>query len=164
LESEKGIDYTRLRDLLAAGNWKEADTETRQKMLEVMEQQHRGYLDNEDIENFPCQDLRTLDRLWVHYSHERFGFSVQKRIWLEEGGKPGVYNLVAYQKFGDRVGWRVHDNWKFYSDLTFSLNAAVGHLPLGLSIGWGDGAIELVGVEGDVEVDCLFSRVEICEF
>lgn len=164
LESEKGIDYTRLRDLLAAGNWQEADIETRKKMLEVMEQQHRGYLDNEDIENFPCQDLRTLDRLWVHYSHERFGFSVQKRIWIEEGGKPGVYSLVVYEKFGDRVGWRVNDNWKFYSDLTFSLNAAVGHLPLGLSIGWGDGAIELVGVEGAVEVDCLFSRVEICEF
>jgi serine/threonine protein kinase len=163
LESEKGIDYTRLQDLLATKNWKEADRETRQKMLEVMEQQERGYLDNEYIEKFPCQDLRTIDRLWVHYSDERFGFSIQKRIWIEEGGKSGVYNLAVYEKFGDRVGWRVNDNWKLYSDLTFTSMAPLGHFPLGLSLGWGDGAIELVGVEGAVEVDCLFSRVEACE-
>jgi serine/threonine protein kinase len=163
LKSEQGIDYTRLRDLLAAENWQEADRETRQKMLEVMGQQQRDYLDNEDIGKFPCQDLQIIDRLWVHYSDQRFGLSVQKRIWTAEGGKPGVYNLVVYEKFGERVGWRVNDNWKLYSDLTFTSNAAPGHLPLGLSLGWGAGAIECVGVEGAVEVDCLFARVETCE-
>ena len=163
LESEKGIDYRRLQDLLAEHNWKEADQETREKMLEVMGQKQRGYLDNEDIEKFPCKDFRTIDRLWLHYSNKHFGFSVQKQIWLEEGGKPGVYNLIAYEKFGERVGWRVSHNWKLYSELTFHSNMLAGHLPLGLSIGWGDGAIELVGVEGAVEVDCLFSRVDSCE-
>ncbi len=163
LESEKGIDYSRLRDLLAANNWKEADGETRQKMLEVMEQQQRGYLDGEDMEKFPCKDLRTIDRLWVYYSGGRFGFSVQKRIWIEEGGKPGVYNLAVYEKFGDKVGWRENDNWKLYSDLTFTSDIPFGHLPLVMSIGWGAGAIELVGVEGAVEVDSFFARVEACE-
>ena len=163
LESEKGIDYTRLRDLLVAKDWQEADRETRQKMLAVMGQQQRGYLDNEDIEKFPCKDLRTIDRLWLHYSDKRFGFSVQKQIWIAEGGKPGVYNLAVYEKFGDRVGWRVNDSWKLYSELTFPSTAAPGHLPFGLSIGWGEGAMNLVGVEGAVEVDCLFSRVESCE-
>jgi serine/threonine protein kinase len=162
LESEVGIDYTKLRDFLAAGNWKEADRETCQKMLEVMGQQHRGYLDNEHIENFPCKDLRTINQLWTHHSNKHFGFSVQKRLWQEEGGKPGVYDSTVYEKFGDRVGWRVNHNWKSYADLTFSLNAPQGHLPLGLSIGWGDGAMELVGVEGAVEVDRLFSLVETC--
>lgn len=162
LESEKGIDYTQLQDLLAAGKWKEANEETRLKMLDVMGQQERGYLDNLDIEKFPCKDLRTLDQLWVHYSKERFGFSVQKRIWMDEGGKPGIYNLSVHERFGDRVGWRVNDHWRPYSDLNFTLNSAFGHLPLGLSLGWGIGAIELVGVEGAVEVDCLFSRVEAC--
>ncbi|HEY9831791.1 MAG TPA: serine/threonine-protein kinase [Stenomitos sp.] len=163
LESEKGINYKRLQDLLAQQNWKEADKETREKMIEVMGQKQRGYLDNEDIEKFPCKDLTTIDRLWLHYSHKRFGFSVQKQLWIEEGGKPGVYNLIAYEKFGERVGWRVNDNWKLYSDLVFNSNMVPGHLPLGLSIGWGDGAIELVGVEGAVEVDCLFSRVNSCD-
>jgi serine/threonine protein kinase len=163
LVSEKDIDYTQLRALLAAKDWREADRETRKKMLEVMGQERRGYLDNEDIEKFPCTDLRTIDQLWVHYSNERFGFSVQKRIWTEEGGKPGVYNLTVYEKFGHRVGWRLNNNWKLYSETQFTLNASPGHLPLGLSVGWGDGAIEMVGVEGAVEVDCLFSRVDICE-
>jgi serine/threonine protein kinase len=162
LESEGGIDYTRLRDLLVAGKWKEADEETRQKMLEVMGQQQRAYLNNEDIEKFPCRDLRTINELWMYYSSDRFGFSVQKRIWIEEGGKPGVYDSKAYEKFGDRVGWRVNDNWKLYADLTFSLDNPPGYLPFGLSIGWGAGAIELVGVEGAVEVDRLFSLVETC--
>lgn len=163
LESEKGIDYTKLRDLLSAGKWKEADEETRQKMLEVMGQQQRGYLDNEDIEKFPCQDFRTIDQLWVYYSKERFGFSVQKRIWMEEDGEPGVYDPKAYEKFGERVGWRENDTWKPYTEVNFTSTAPVGHLPLGLSIGWGVGAIELVGVEGAVEVDCLFSKVEDCK-
>lgn len=163
LKSERGVDYTKLRDLLAAKNWKAADKETRKKMLEVMGQQQRGYLNEEDIEKFPCKDLRTINHLWVHYSNARFGFSVQKRIWLEEGGKPGFYDERVYEKFGDRVGWRVNDNWRLYSDLTFSTNDDPGHLPLGLSIGWATGTIELVGVQGAVEVDCLFSLVESCQ-
>ena len=163
LDSEKGVDYTKLRDLLAAGNWQQADEETRLKMLEVMGQQGRGYLDGEDIEKFPCKDFDTIDQLWLYYSENRFGFSVQKQIWLEEGGKKGIYDERVYEKFGDRVGWRKDGNWRLYSDLTFSANEVAGHLPLGLSIGWGVGAIKFVGVQGAVEVDCLFSLVDNCE-
>lgn len=36
LESEKGVDYTRLRNLLTAGEWKEADQETADRMLEAI--------------------------------------------------------------------------------------------------------------------------------
>ncbi len=36
LSSEKGIDYTKLRDLLAAKNWKEADTETYRVMIQAV--------------------------------------------------------------------------------------------------------------------------------
>jgi serine/threonine protein kinase len=161
LKSEKSIDYTRLHDLLAAGNWQEADRETSQKMLEVMGQQQRGYLNDEDIENFPSQDLRTIDRLWVRHSSYRFGFSVQKRIWMEAGGQPGAYDRQVYEQFGDRVGWRENNTWKSYSDLTFSSNAPPGHLPLGLGMGWGVSDRELVGVESAIEVECLLSRIEM---
>jgi hypothetical protein len=37
LQSEKGVDYIRLRDLLKAGRWKEADEETAHRMLEAVE-------------------------------------------------------------------------------------------------------------------------------
>lgn len=36
LDSEKGIDYTRLRDLLAANNWKEANEETCRVMIQAV--------------------------------------------------------------------------------------------------------------------------------
>lgn len=163
LNSEKGVDYTKLQELLSSGNWQEADEETRLKMLEVMGQQERGYLDGEDIEKFPCKDFSTINQLWLYYSKNRFGFSIQKQIWIEEGGKSGIYDERVYEKFGDRVGWRKDGNWRLYSDLTFSSNDLPGHLPLGLSIGWGVGAIKFVGVQGAVEVDCLFSLVNNCE-
>lgn len=128
LSSEKGVDYTRLRDLLKAGKWKEADKETVRVMLKAAGKQPDDYLNPEDIEKFPCTDLRTIDQLWVRYSNGRFGFSVQKRIWESVG--QDIY------KFGDRVGWRkgiletsINKQWLYYNDLTFSLEAPEGHLP-----------------------------------
>ena len=67
LVSAVGVDYTKLRDLLVAKNWKEADLETKKRMLEVAGRESQGYLDIEDLENFPCQDLGTIDKLWVKY-------------------------------------------------------------------------------------------------
>ena len=38
------------------------------------------------MKNFPCQDLGTIDKLWVEYSDGKFGFSVQKKIYQDLGG------------------------------------------------------------------------------
>jgi S1-C subfamily serine protease len=65
-------DYTKLEQLLAAGKWQEADTETANKMLEVAGKQKQGWLDDESIKNFSCPDLRAMDRLWVKYHNESF--------------------------------------------------------------------------------------------
>ncbi|KAB8335219.1 hypothetical protein SD80_002430 [Scytonema tolypothrichoides VB-61278] len=131
--SEPRVDYTRLREFLAAGKWKEADRETADLILKVADREQEGWLKNEDMENFPCQDLRTIDGLWVKYSNGHFGFSVQQGIWQEVGGK---VNKVTECLLGDRVGWRVKSNWLpydhdwlGYSNMTFSLNAPRGHLP-----------------------------------
>jgi hypothetical protein len=127
LSSERGVNYTRLRDLLKTGEWKEADQETFAVMLKATGRENERYLDTQSIQNFPCTDLRTIDQLWVKYSGGRFGFSVQKRIWESEG--------KDYYKFGDRVGWRKgmfwNKEWLYYNELTFSTNAPIGHLPLG---------------------------------
>jgi serine/threonine-protein kinase len=131
LSSECGIDYYRLRDLLAAGEWKAADEETSDKMLAVIGKKDWWDVTREDIGKFPCTDLRTIDRLWVKYSNGHFGFSVQKRIWQIVGGQPGVYDYDIYQKFGDTVGWYQKDKWIGRSDITYNLNAPQGHIPLG---------------------------------
>lgn len=130
LKSARGVDYTNLRDLLAAGKWKEANEETRKVMLKATRREKQGWFTTESINNFPCDDLRMIDQLWVKYSQGRFGFSVQKKIWLECGGK------VDYEtecKLGDRVGWRERGSWLNYDKLTFNKQAQEGHLPV---VGW----------------------------
>ena len=129
LVSAVGMNYERLRDLLAAENWKEADWETTVILLKVSGRSNEHWLRVEDIENFPSPDLCTIDQLWVQYSNGRFGFSVQKRIWESVGGKLGADWTIS-DKFGDRVGWRVNGDWlSSQDDHTFSLSASEGHLP-----------------------------------
>ncbi|MEG3971849.1 GUN4 domain-containing protein [Microcoleus sp. T2B6] len=159
LESEKGIDYSHLARLLAAKNWRGADEETSVKMLEVMQQNSRGYLSEEDIRKFPAKDLQTIDQLWVRHSHRRFGFSVQKGLWLKLGGKPGVYDATVWEKFGDRVGWRVNSQWVYYSELNFTSKAKPGHLPGGTVFGWEGGV--LCGVLGLGGIWFLLSRRDL---
>ncbi|MGB5960276.1 MAG: GUN4 domain-containing protein [Coleofasciculaceae cyanobacterium] len=136
LSSERDIDYTRLRDLLKAGNWKEADHETLLVILKAAGREGTEYLTIESIESFPCADLHTVDQLWFKYSGGQFGFSLQKEIWLSVGGELGEYNNATYEQFGLRVGWRDRNGvkilrgWTKYDDLNFSLTwAPVGHLP-----------------------------------
>ena len=127
--SAVGMDYIDLRNLLAAKKWQEADEETARVMLEVAGREKERYLDRESIEKFPCEDLRTIDRLWVKYSNGRFGFSVQKRIYQSLGGTR-EYDSKVWEAFGDRVGWRKNNNeWLYYKDLTFSEQAPEAHLP-----------------------------------
>lgn len=140
LLSEKGIDYTHLRDLLAAGRWREADGETANKMLELTNRTQEGWLDVEDINYFPCKDLRTIDRLWVKYSDGRFGFSVQASIYQELGGTR-EYNREIWQTFGDRVGWRKEGKWLSSSDLTYIERALPLYCPPVLESGSSDDPI-----------------------
>ena len=126
LKSARGVDYTRLRDLLATGEWKEADEETLKVMLKAARREKESYFNRESIENFPCDDLRMIDQLWVKYSQGHFGFSVQKKIWLECGGK---VDHETEEKLGDRVGWRKRGSWLIYYELTYNKQAQEGHLP-----------------------------------
>ncbi len=143
LVSAKSVDYQNLDELLAAGEWKQADEETAIKMLEVIGRHKEGWLRGEDIDNFPCEDLGIIDQLWIKYSNGRFGFSVQQRIYESVGGTK-TYNKKIWENFGDRIGWRKQGNWLLYDELIFKPNAPKAHLPL-LRIG---GVGEGVGVRG----------------
>jgi GUN4-like/Caspase domain len=128
LASEKGIDYTQLRDLLKVQNWREADKETAKLMLKVANREKEGWLDVESINNFPCADLRSIDQLWVKYSNGHFGFSVQKRIYQSLGGTE-KYDEKIWNAFCYRVGWKKEGSWVYYSNITFGLEAPEAHLP-----------------------------------
>lgn len=119
--SAVGMDYSRLCDLLAAGNWQEADRETAAIMLRVYGLEKEGRFSVEDIQNFPCRDLRTIDKLWLQYSNNRFSFSIQNQIWQSVE--------KSYEAFGEAVGWRRGNSWMSYSELIFNITAPQGHLP-----------------------------------
>jgi hypothetical protein len=154
LVSERGVDYKNLRDLLVAGEWQKADRETETVMIQASGREQDGWLSEEDLEAFPCEDLRIIDELWVKYSNGHFGFSVQKGIWESIEGTNKDEDVEVWKQFGDKVGWRVNDSWVGYRNLTFSMDAPEGHLP------------EWVFVSGFVGGGFfgsgLFSRIETC--
>lgn len=150
LRSEKGIDYTKLRDLLKAEKWKEADKETYEVMIRAVGKESGSWFTSKELLNFPCADLKTIDHLWVNYSNGHFGFSVQKKIYVECGAKlDGKYpGDQIWSKFADRVGWRKDDKWIRYSKIDHSFSSPKGISPwAGGARGWG----------------VLFSRTETCE-
>ncbi len=133
-------DFTQLNQYLAEGKWKEADQETANIMLKIMGRESEGWLTVDNCKNFPRKELKIIDQLWLKYSNDKFGFSVQKQIWLDLGGKIGEYDYHTYEKFADRIGWRKNNEWLSYSELIYDKNTALqGHLPLPGGFWWGVG-------------------------
>jgi hypothetical protein len=52
LSSEKGINYTRLRDLLAAQEWEEADEETYEVMIKAVGKKPSDGLTSDELFQF----------------------------------------------------------------------------------------------------------------
>lgn len=158
------IDYTGLRDFLAAGKWRDADGETVALMLQVVGKSKDEKLSLLDLENFPCLQLQKINQLWVDYSQGRFGFSVQKSIYFdvvkridESFGKNRKYYKMIWQNFSNVVGWQVQGESKYYQDMDFSLNAPFGHLPILWCVKF---KVENFGV--GVWRDTFFNRVNSC--
>lgn len=140
--------YIKLRDLLAAKKWKEADEETANFMLKASNRESSGYLVSEDdIKKLPIEVLLTINQLWVEHSGGHFGFSVQKKIYLEVS--------KDYDKLGDRLGWKKEGNWLYWENLNFSKQAPKGHLPSGISA---LGTVEGLIWDGCNVVPALLSR------
>ncbi|WP_375469726.1 AAA-like domain-containing protein [uncultured Nostoc sp.] len=103
--------YAQLEYFLKAKNWKSADRKTSQLMLNIAKRDEQGYLDYDNINNFSCPDLQKIDHLWVN-ADNRFGFSVQKEIWIKTGNRLGIkpedWNNLDYKnyiQFAKAVGW-----------------------------------------------------------
>ncbi len=121
LASDVGADYSRLRDLLAAKDYEAANRETFQVMLMVARRQKEGWFDTEDIERFPCTDLRTINQLWQHFSRGHFGFSIQSKVYQQVEG--------SYERFAYELGWREDQDWVNYVDLSRVNLVPAGYLP-----------------------------------
>ena len=127
--------YGHLRDLLKAGQWRQADEETQNLILRLAKRIKARWLLPESIDKLPCQDLCKIDSLWVKYSNQQFGFSVQKKIYAECGGKPdGTYQSFSWNRFCERVGWIIEGEWASYSSFILDLSAPQGQFPSGVRV------------------------------
>lgn len=125
LESDRQIDYRLLQQLLAEGDFQTADSLTRQKLCELagVAAVSRKWLYFTEVEQFPSTDLHTINSLWWVHSEGKFGFSVQRKIWLSVG--------QDFPKLWPKINWKNGNNWTQYpNEFIWDLSAPVGHLPL----------------------------------
>ncbi|MEM8831395.1 MAG: GUN4 N-terminal ARM-like repeat domain-containing protein [Cyanobacteria bacterium P01_G01_bin.19] len=125
LESERGVDYQPLLQLLAQSDFQGADVLTLQKLCELAGAAAvaRKWVYFTEVESFPVTDLRTLDRLWLMNSEGKFGFSVQRKIWLSVG--------KDFARLWTKIDWKKDNIWTRYpKEFVWDLSAPVGHLPL----------------------------------
>jgi len=100
--------HQKLEEYLKQGQWKEADEESYQVMIDVLGKQKGDLFRVEELQDFPCEALLTIDELWVKYSQGKFGFSVQKEIFRKCGYKLDGSTITSevLTDFMDEVGWR----------------------------------------------------------
>lgn len=123
--TEQGIDYGSLQELLVQQDFEEADRLTLAKLCELAGPTavKRKWVYFTEVEQFPVMDLRTIDQLWLIYSEGKFGFSVQRRLWLSLGQN--------WDKFWPRIAWKDDNIWTRYpGGFIWDLSAPDGHLPL----------------------------------
>ncbi|MFQ4138363.1 GUN4 domain-containing protein [Nodosilinea sp. PGN35] len=180
LVSEKGINYNKLHDLLQAGQWRDADRETRSLIFKIVERYEDAYaLKKRDFLTASCADLKMIDRLWLEQSDEQWGFSAQKRIYLECGasldGKFPGHEIL--DEFYNHIGWKKGKGCITYSELTSNpLECPAGAFPASIFVGtsYSGSALgspgksrlvcgELNSVWGGGKLWDLFLRIDHCE-
>ncbi|MDJ0772229.1 MAG: GUN4 domain-containing protein [Mastigocoleus sp. MO_167.B18] len=143
--------FQKLDDLLRAKKWEEADFETAKLIFTISEDKlpedsvyrslYLKYVRSEHITVIPRKNFNTINKLWLKHSGGRFGFSVQKDIWIKLGGASDTYYTPTEvkEKFGDEVGWRRKGEWLYYVDL-YDLRRTKprGHFPLMLMLRSGE--------------------------
>ncbi|MEM6839180.1 MAG: GUN4 domain-containing protein [Cyanobacteria bacterium P01_C01_bin.120] len=124
---EKSKIFRKLEDLLDQADWRTADVVTLGIMLVACQRREAGWLDQTAIAELPCEMLHQIDHRWWTFSKGRFGFNTQLEIYREELERSAF--AFSCQVGWTMTTWRPLSFFKFYSWLTFSLDAPRGHLP-----------------------------------
>lgn len=136
--------FSRLRELLNAGDLNAADQETARLLMDELAGRG-GELSPEALERCPAGPLQIIDALWQSSSSGHQGFAVQQRLYRDLGGSRDT--LIAqdqelFLRFTQRVGWPLVEGVGFgmpeQEDLTVPVATAVdaegvvleGHMPL----------------------------------
>ncbi|XP_024968436.1 tetrapyrrole-binding protein, chloroplastic-like [Cynara cardunculus var. scolymus] len=133
--SVQSTSFDLLQRLLSTNDFREADNETRRLLIGLAGEaaQKRGYIFFSEVQFIPQVYLQTIDQLWRNHSSNKFGYSVQKRLW-EKSNKD-------FTAFFIKVGWMkkldtkevLQYNYRAFPDeFVWELNDETpeGHLPL----------------------------------
>jgi len=107
LRSERNVDYSKLREYLQQKDWRDADRETYLRMLDAAgpKAQANGMTPQDEMDNFSCTDLRTVDQLWSAASQSEQGFTVQMNLLRALGNYHLLYDKVGWQKLPPSNEW-----------------------------------------------------------
>lgn len=89
---------SRLRELLKAKKWEEADEETWNIMFEAADYKGQVFSSIQSFKDFPCNIISEVNDLWLKHSGGYFGFSVQKQLWEETKKHGDAQRNVFCQK------------------------------------------------------------------
>nr|GMD97150.1 tetrapyrrole-binding protein, chloroplastic [Ipomoea batatas] len=133
--SQPAISYDLLEQHLAGQNFRQADEETRRLLIALAGDAalKRGYVFFSEVQFIPAADLQHIDSLWRKHSNEKFGYSVQKKIWNKVG--------KDFTKLFLKLGWMkkldtevLQYNYRAFPDeFTWEISYGAppdGHLPL----------------------------------
>ncbi|CBI36658.3 unnamed protein product, partial [Vitis vinifera] len=97
--TSQAISYDVLQQHLSSKNYRQADEETRRLLIVLAGEAavKRGYVFFSEVQFIPEADLKAIDELWRQHSNNKFGYSVQRRIW-EKVNKD-------FSRFFLKVGW-----------------------------------------------------------
>lgn len=134
--------YTRLRDLLTAGELDAADRETARLLFDQLVDRD-GDVSPEVLERAPAAMLQIIDGLWSSSSNGRQGFTVQQRTYRDLGGSRNsliAQDTALFERFTQAVAWPTLAGvgFAFPEELTVPVATALddqglppaGHLPL----------------------------------
>ena len=114
-ESLKEHYLDELNNYLANQRWEEADRQTDKAMNASarIKGHSQWYETVEYITGFSCPDLKAIDQLWLDYSDNNFGFSVQWAILKPKLDEVGLYLDEAGFEIDKSDRWRVEEFGKF---------------------------------------------------
>nr|QUE28932.1 Ycf53 [Madagascaria erythrocladioides] len=115
--------YIELQNLLLHDSFLEADKLTSRMLCLMANVKVRNWLYFSDISNITPKELEMLDNLWKIYSKGKFGFSIQRQIWLN--------NNQNWDVLWQKLGWQKNNVLcRYPEEFIWTLLAPTGHLPL----------------------------------
>lgn len=117
--------YFSFVNYLANGRWRESDMET----FSLLSIPPEGEISIDELGKINNYSVEEIDNLWDKFSGGRFGFSIQKKIFMYSGNRcDGNFSYESWKDFLSRVGWENGDYYRYQSVKSLT-DFPEGHFP-----------------------------------